>query len=593
MPVSIQSPWTLLLTYLRPYKARVTLLIFLLLATIGLQLIGPQLLRRFLDAALAGEAMGLLVITAVIFFIVTVSQKILNLLTVYWSEDLGWSTTNRLRADLTRRCLQLDMSFHKTHTPGELIERIDGDVSLLAEYFSALIVHVLSNSLLLLGILALLFREDWRFGLIGLTYTTTNIIFLRLMQRPQVNIWQAIRQGYANLFSYLEERLTGTEDIRANGGEAHVLTSLYPLTGQVADLRARSTILDSFTFSTSYMLYILAWIATLFLAAHEYRQGNLTIGAVYLLAFYVGLLETPLKGIRRQMEGLQRALAGIGRIADFFQIPVRLPEEVTATLPDHAPAVQFDRVAFTYRDYEDGRTDPTAVLTGISFHLPAGRVLGLLGRTGSGKTTLTRLLTRLYDVDSGAITLDGIDVRHVALADLRRQVGMVTQDVQLFAATVRDNLTLFNNYDPDAAPLSDEQLLAALATLGLREWFDALPDGLDTMLAGSQSLSAGEAQLLAFTRLFLRDPRLIILDEASSRLDPATEQLLERVIDRLLHNRTAIIIAHRLETVQRVDEVLILEDGRIREYGSRQSLAQNPDSRFAHLLAAGLTEVLV
>jgi ABC-type multidrug transport system fused ATPase/permease subunit len=229
----------------------------------------------------------------------------------------------------------------------------------------------------------------------------------------------------------------------------------------------------------------------------------------------------------------------------------------------------------------------------VSFAVPAGRVLGLLGRTGSGKTTLTRLLFRLYDVDSGAITLDGHDIRSVPLARLRRHVGLVTQDVQLFAATVRDNLTLFQNYAPQARPLDDATLLAALETLGLQEWLATLPQELDTVLAGGEKgLSAGEAQLLALARVFLRDPTVVVLDEASSRLDPATEQRLDRAVDRLLQGRTAIVIAHRLRTVQRADDILILEEGRVREHGARAALAADPDSRFAHLLRTGMEEVL-
>ena len=194
----------------------------------------------------------------------------------------------------------------------------------------------------------------------------------------------------------------------------------------------------------------------------------------------------------------------------------------------------------------------------------------------------------------GDITLDGIDVRQVALADVRQHIGMVTQEVQLFEATVRDNLTLFRSYDPTKIAIPDTEILAALETLGLGEWLAGLPEGLDTILkSGGQGLSAGEAQLLAFTRVFLRNPQLVILDEASSRLDPATEQLLERAIDTLLHDRTAIIIAHRLRTVQRADDILILANGRIQEHGSRLQLLADPDSRFSQLLQTGIEEALV
>jgi len=219
--------------------------------------------------------------------------------------------------------------------------------------------------------------------------------------------------------------------------------------------------------------------------------------------------------------------------------------------------------------------------------LKPGSVLGLLGRTGSGKTTLARLIFRLYDPASGCVEINGQDIRQSKLETLRRNIAIVTQDVQLFRGSIRDNLTFFDRSIPD------EKILGTLDELELGDWYASLANGLDTKLdIGSRSLSAGEAQLLAFTRVFLRDPGLVILDEASSRLDPATEQRLERAIDKLLQNRTAIIIAHRLGTVQRADEIMILESGRVIEYGDRQALAANLDSHFYQLLQTGLEEVL-
>jgi ABC-type multidrug transport system fused ATPase/permease subunit len=222
----------------------------------------------------------------------------------------------------------------------------------------------------------------------------------------------------------------------------------------------------------------------------------------------------------------------------------------------------------------------------MTLSLAPGQILGLLGRTGSGKTTLSRLLLRLYDPQAGAVRLGGVDLRDLALADLRGRVGVVTQDVQLFHASLRENLRFF---DPS---VDDARIAAALAELGMGEWLAGLPQGLDTLVGGGQGLSAGEAQLLAFARVFLKDPGLIILDEASSRLDPASERLLERAVGRLLAGRSAIIIAHRLGTVQRADQIAILDGGRLAEHGPRAALAGDPESRFSRLLRGGMQEVL-
>ena len=211
----------------------------------------------------------------------------------------------------------------------------------------------------------------------------------------------------------------------------------------------------------------------------------------------------------------------------------------------------------------------------------------MLGRTGSGKSTIARLMARLYEPQNGTVRLGGVATWDAHVTDLRERVGMVTQDVQLFRASVRDNLTLF---DPR---VRDEVLLDVIHRLELDEWLAGMPNGLDTeLVAGSGGLSAGQAQLLAFTRIFLKNPGVVILDEASSRLDPATETLIERAVDHLLDDRTGIVIAHRLATVARADDILILDSGRVVEFGDRVILAADPESRFSRLLASGMEEAL-
>jgi len=221
------------------------------------------------------------------------------------------------------------------------------------------------------------------------------------------------------------------------------------------------------------------------------------------------------------------------------------------------------------------------VLHGVELELGAGRTLGVVGRTGSGKTTLARLALRLYDPTEGSVLLGGVDLRDAGREELRRRVRMVTQEVHLFSASLRENVTLFDDLADDAAV---EQ---ALATVGLRRWRLALPDGLDTRLgAGGVGLSAGEAQLVALARVFLADPAVVVLDEASSRLDPATEEAVRAATARLLMGRTAIVIAHRLSTLVGVDEIAVVEAGRIVEHGPRAALVRDDASRFAGLLTA-------
>jgi ABC-type multidrug transport system fused ATPase/permease subunit len=329
-------------------------------------------------------------------------------------------------------------------------------------------------------------------------------------------------------------------------------------------------------------VFMLGYGLGLALGVALFLRGEATIGAVYLIVQYTQMIRMPLETIGMQMQEMQRAMAGLGRVRDLQATPVKIADGPGVDWKPGAPAVAFDRVRFAYGD--------ATVLDEISFRLEPGRTLGVLGRTGAGKTTLTRLLCRLYDPTLGTITLDGRDLRGARLSDLHAHVGVVTQDVQLFQASIRDNLTFF---DPT---LSDARLIEVLEALQLGPWLGRQPKGLDTHLeGGSTGLSSGEAQLLAFARVFLKDPGLVLLDEASSRLDPATERAIERALDALLHaerRRTAIIVAHKLATVRAVDEIMILEKGRIVEHGPRAVLAADPGSRFAGLLKTGLEEAM-
>lgn len=593
--IPLRQYWRLLATYLAPQRNQVVVLALLVLGSIGLQLLNPQIIRYFIDTAESGGAQSALLLAALFYIGFSLAQRGLALWADYAAQNVGWRATNGLRHDLALHCLRLDMSFHKKRTPGELIERIDGDVTALANFFSQFSLHVLGNVLLIVGILAFLFQEDWHVGLGLAFYTLFLLISLIAVQRLTVARWVAARQTWAEMYGYLEERISGAEDLRAAGAEPYALRRLFSLMRANLEKARAAIVVSNVVFGAINLLFVLGYAIGLSLGVYLYSQGQATIGTAYLIVSYVGMLSSPLHKLREQVQDLQQATASIERVNELLEIKPQVSDQSSAvsrqpstpltdhrSLPTGPLSVEFNQVSFAYESDDN-------VLHNISFHLRAGKVLGVLGRTGSGKTTLTRLLFRLYDPASGVIRLNDSDLRAVSLSDVRVRVGVVTQDVQLFQATLRDNLTFFN------PRLGDAQLERALKELSLWDWARSLPEGLNTRLgAGGLGLSAGEAQLLAFARVFLKDPGLVILDEASSRLDPATENLLERAIDRLFANRTALIIAHRLQTVQRADDILILDKGHVAESGSRVALANDPQSRFYGLLhvAQGLMEAL-
>lgn len=564
--------------YVAPRWRKVVVLGLLLAVSISLQLVAPQLLRQFIDSAIAGAELDGLVRIAILFVACALGHQIASAVATYLGESIGWIATNALRADLALHCLTLDLGFHKARTPGELIERIDGDVTALGGFFSRFIVNVLGNVVLLVGVLGVVTLEDWRAGVALTLFAFAAVgLFLGPLRTIAVGGWRRVRESSAQTFGFLGERLGGTEDIRSSGAETHVLNGLALHHRTWLAARRRAMLGVGVIWASTILTFAVGNAVAFAVGGYLWSVGAISVGTVYLLFYYTELLRRPIEAFRRELEEMQRAIASVGRVDELLRMRSALADG-PARLPGGPLSVELDGVSFGYED--------ALVLRDVSLRIAPGRVLGILGRTGSGKTTLARLLLRFYDPTSGAVRLGGVDLRHASLDAVRTGATLVSQDVQLFSASVRDNLTFFDDTVDDAT------LTAVVLRIGLGPWLRAQsatdPLGAD-MTAGG--LSAGEAQLLAFARVFIRDPGLLVLDEASSRLDPVTERHVEEAIDALLADRTAIVIAHRLATVYRCDEILILEDGQVVEHGPRTELAADPASRFAALLRTGLEPV--
>ncbi|HEV8163616.1 MAG TPA: ABC transporter ATP-binding protein, partial [Actinomycetota bacterium] len=495
---------------LRPEARSLAGIVAVLVVAMLVRLALPVLLGVFADDALAEAGVDHLTRLAVAYTLAALACNGLDLVVVWRSAHVSWRAGNRLREQLAAHALRLEQAWHGRHSPGQLIERIDGDVEAMGRFFAGIAVHIVGNLVLVVGMVVVATIIDPLTGLVlAVTAVGSAAVMIRL-RVAAVAAREDEREVNAQLYGDLEERLGGLEDIRANGGGAYAIHRLHGHSARWWRAARHASVRGDGAQAMAALVLGVGTAAVLATGVVLQLRGVITVGAVLTLYRYADMLRLPLERIAEQLKEFQKAMAGARRASTMLATEPAIadgPLDGSALGPG-ALAVDFDAVGFSY----DGRT---AALAGIDLHLAPGTQLGVVGRTGSGKTTLGRLLARFRDAGEGAVRVGGVDARDLKLDALRDRVAVVTQDVELFRASVRDNLTLFG-----ARQASDARLVDLLRRMSLGDWFASLPDGLDTRLDGAHGLSAGEGQLLAFARAQLADPAVVVLDEASSRLDP-------------------------------------------------------------------------
>ena len=549
--------------------------IVLLVHTI-LSIYGPQLLRDFIDGVANNASTKVLAVIAVLYLVVHLGRLAGEGLTTYLGENVAWAATNNIRVDLLVHAITLDMEFFNSHPPGTMLERTDGDANQLAKFFSQFSLRFLRSILLVVGIAIVMAFEDWRVCLVILTFIGAMAILIIKLRTFGVPYNERLREVAGKLYGLVEERLTNMEDIKALGGVTYSLRQMEAYIGQQVRLGRLAYSLGGLVWPCTLFLtgvgagFMLAWGGYLFL------NGQMTIGTVYLMYAYMNLMIWPMEELSHEMEELQKAGGSLVRIDGLRREKTSLRYGTKTEFGDHPVKVSFQNVHFRYQH------DSDVVLKNVNFELAPGHTLGIAGRTGSGKTTIGRLLARMYDPDKGQVLLNGQNLQEFDQDALRRKVGVVSQSVQFFSGTLRDNLCLFDRC------YTDQQIENALRELNLIPWLEKMPQGLNmAMSSTSLDLSTGEAQRLALARVFLRNPEVVILDEAVASLDPATEVEVEISLQKLLQGRTGVVIAHKMKSLEKVDEVLILEKGEVLEYGARSYLLSQPQSMLNNLIAQG------
>ncbi len=565
-----EGHWRALAALLTPFKRQVLALGALAAVGAALPLAGPLLLRLVIDRAVAGEPTSALITPATGYVVIAIVSQAIAIGVLWAATKLTWKVTDSARVELTDHILSHDLAFHHQHTAGELVERVDGDLTAVSDHLAGFAVTLMGVAFTIVGMLVVVTVIDWRIGVALAMYAGIAVLaFLRVKDRAVAEA-EAERGAMARLYSGIEERLVGVDDIRANGAGHHAMSRFDTdaRAGFEASIRRERQIVWLWHGATGAVIG--GAVFSLGVGAAGVNAGWISVGTAFLLFQYTQLMQQPLDQIIEQLQQIQKAAGAMLRVRDLLLSEPLVPRQEGPAQEPGPLEVAFDDVHFSYGD------EP--VLRGVNLEISAGHSVGIVGSTGGGKTTMGRLLTRTMAVDSGSIRIGPHDIAELAETDLRRSVGVVPQDVLVFNATLRDNVTLF---DPD---YDDAAVRAALDDVGLGELASG-PLGIDRLLEGDGGgLSAGEAQLVALSRVFLRDPAIVILDEATSRVDPKTEQRVLDSITRLLEGRTAVVIAHRLATLERVDEIAVLDGGVVVEHDSRERLLSN-DSTYARLVA--------
>ncbi|MBG7604407.1 MAG: ABC transporter ATP-binding protein [Actinobacteria bacterium] len=573
MSRSPDGRWRALGSLIRPDATRWAGLGMLVAVTSALTLAGPLVVRRLIDDAAAGATASEITRLALVFLAIAVVTQLLSVGVAWAATAVAWKTTNGLRMQMARHVLDLDHEFHRTHTPGELIQRVDGDITSVSDFLGTVLTKAAGAAMLVGGMIIVLTVLDWRLG-IGMGVYVGLALFVVLQSRDRAISESSEEMGaLGRLYGGIEERLTAGEDLRANGAADHVAwrfieDSEEALTSAVRRERA---FLVMWWFVQGAVAA--GWVLALVLGAILTNANVISIGTAFLLFQYVLLIARPLEEVVHELETVQKANGAMVRVVDLLGIRSVIVDDGVVSPPEGPLSIDAGAIGFDYGDDQP-------VLRDVDVQIAAGRSVGIVGRTGSGKTTFSRLLLRLVEVTSGDLKLGGIPIADIPIVELRRRVALIPQEVELFTGTVRDNVTLF-----DDAP-RDDDVVAALRGVGLDSLAEAgIHRELGTAGAG---LSAGEAQLLALARVWLRDPDLLVLDEATARVDPDTELRLEVAVAALMQGRTTLVIAHRLSTLRSVDEILVFEHGRVVEQGERIELIGDDDSKFANLLTLSL-----
>jgi len=550
-----------ILLYLRPYWKLIALSFTFLLLQTGSQLLGPYITKVAIDRYIAERDIGGLDLMALTYLGVVLFGFVVLFIQTYITEYTGQRAMHDLRMEIFSHLQKQDMAYFDRNAVGRLLTRTVNDVETLNELFSTGVVGLLGDVSVVFGIAVMMLWLDWKLALVCLAAFPVILYISRFYRRRAREVYRESRLVLGRLNAGLQENLAGVATIQAFGQEEKV----YRRFGQI-NLRYRDVLLRSIGYNAVFFPVIEVFSALtigllLWYGGQQILSHTLQAGVLVAFIQYIQRMYQPIRNLAEKYNIMQAAMASSERIFLLLDTPQTIKNPTQAkSVERFAGEVQFKDVWLSYNHGEP-------VLKGVSFHVRPGEKIALVGATGGGKTSIISALCRFYDVERGAILVDGVDIREWNKQELRRHLGLVLQDVFLFSGDIATNITLGDER------ISEAQMLQAAQRAQIAPYIERLPNRYqEEVQERGSTLSQGQRQLLSFARALAFDPKILILDEATSSVDTQTEELIQQALDELLKNRTALIIAHRLSTIKHADRILVIHNGEIWEEGNHQAL---------------------
>jgi ATP-binding cassette subfamily B protein len=549
-----------LLEYVRPYK---WFFLYLISLTLLLAIVGP--LRPYLvgltidNYVAVGDFKGLLMMVGIISGLLLL-QSFLQYGHTYLSDWLGQHVIRDIRIRLYRHLLHLKLQFFDKTPIGRLVTRNVSDIETLADVFSQGLAAMLGDLLQLVVILGIMFYTDWRLTLISLSTLPLLIVSTYVFKEKIKSAFNEVRNAVSKLNSFVQEHITGMSIVQIFNSEQREFEKFKKINNEHRKANLKSVLYYSIYYPVAEVIQAIGIGLLVWYGAKGVIGGYTTIGVLIAFIMYIQMFFRPIRMIADRFNTLQLGIVSTSRIINLLDSKEHIAD-TGKIIPDHFKGeVDFKNVSFAY-------VDDNFVLKNISFGAQQGESVALVGATGAGKSSIINLLSRFYEINEGSILIDGVNIRKFDLHALRRNIGVVLQDVFLFSGSIRENITL------GRSDISEEQILKAAELVGALSFIQRLPGGLDyDVMERGATLSVGQRQLISFIRAMVYDPQIIVLDEATSSVDSETEALIQRAIEKVLKGRTSIVIAHRLSTIKRADKILVLDKGEIKESGTHESL---------------------